>query len=325
MRNGVVTVTPLGVTQKSVAKRLEAALITRIAEGKMGIGSAPTLQEFSTEWVGSLPGKVRPETYRAYTAAVLHLQQWPALANAPLDQIHSGLVDAFVQQCRRDGYATATINLRIRVLRRILHVAAERRLISFTPTIHGLRGEGQREAVITTADEPRLIEAAERLHPTMGKLLPFLIDTGLRIGEACALTWADATAATIRVREGKTKFARRIVPLTKRAAEILVSLRLDPVEAAAPIFTRSGKAISPTWATQHFIKARRGLSLPEGLVLHCTRHTFCTRLGAAGASPFEIQRLAGHSNIQISARYAHPDEEQLTKAIDKLNNVPISD
>ncbi len=40
---------------------------------------------------------------------------------------------------------------------------------------------------------------------------------------------------------------------------------------------------------------------------------------AASAGAFELQGLAGHCSIQISARYANPDEEQLTRAIDPLN------
>jgi site-specific recombinase XerD len=50
-----------------------------------------------------------------------------------------------------------------------------------------------------------------------------------------------------------------------------------------------------------------------GYVWHCNRHTFCSWLAMAGATIKEIQELAGHRSITISARYAHlsPDSQAL--------------
>jgi site-specific recombinase XerD len=73
------------------------------------------------------------------------------------------------------------------------------------------------------------------------------------------------------------------------------------------------------------------LNLGADVVLHSTRHTFCTRLGKAGADAFTIQKLAGHSSITISQRYVHADREVKESAIrllDGLNApkiVPSSD
>ena len=42
-----------------------------------------------------------------------------------------------------------------------------------------------------------------------------------------------------------------------------------------------------------------------GYVWHCNRHTFCSWLAMAGATIKEIQELAGHKTITMSASYAH--------------------
>ncbi len=56
-----------------------------------------------------------------------------------------------------------------------------------------------------------------------------MLETGLRIGEALNLEWSDVILEPIkdsrfgylRVREGKSKYARRVVPLTDRPSMIL--------------------------------------------------------------------------------------------------------
>ena len=51
---------------------------------------------------------------------------------------------------------------------------------------------------------------------------------------------------------------------------------------------------------------------------------FCTRLGESGADAFTIQKLAGHSSVEISQRYVHPTPARLEKAIDMLEASTIS-
>jgi len=74
------------------------------------------------------------------------------------------------------------------------------------------------------------------------------------------------------------------------------------------------------YPSEMFREVRDALKLPPDCVLHSTRHTFCTRLGNAGADAFTIQRLAGHSSIMIPQRYVHADKVQKQNAIALLDN-----
>jgi len=61
------------------------------------------------------------------------------------------------------------------------------------------------------------------------------------------------------------------------------------------------------------------MGLPWDAVLHSTRHTALTDLGAAGADAFTIQAVAGHASVITSQRYIHPVPETMTRAIERLN------
>jgi hypothetical protein len=52
-------------------------------------------------------------------------------------------------------------------------------------------------------------------------------------------------------------------------------------------------------------------------VWHCDRHTFCSWLAMAEATIKEIQELAGHKTISMSARYAHMSPDHKVSVIDE--------
>lgn len=55
------------------------------------------------------------------------------------------------------------------------------------------------------------------------------------------------------------------------------------------------------------------------LTPHATRHTFATRLSAAGARTEDIQALAGHEDYEMTANtYIHQNVATLRKAIEKM-------
>jgi integrase len=299
-----------------------------------GIGVSPTLKDFSERFLKSLPARVSKETKRFYVAHLQALLSFPPLAECRLDRIHPAVIEEFVQH-RRTGrqekgntgaLAVATINHNLRTLRRILHLAEEWEVIHRAPKIKLLSGENQREYVLS--DET--ITRFEKRGTTMGRLVPFLCDTGLRRGEACALTWAavhlDAVPPSIEVLKGKTKAARRRIPLTARAARILTEIqemqRLDTETEYVHVFTSEGRTVGATWMSHTFRSVARNLELPGTCVLHSTRHTFCSRLGEAGADAFSIQRLAGHSSIVISQRYVHASGPRLDAAMGLLEPTP---
>jgi integrase len=162
-------------------------------------------------------------------------------------------------------------------------------------------------------------------------LIPFLIDTRLRISEALALRWEHvglkpkqgASLGWVYVEKGKAKYAKRYVPLTDRSLAVLTRMRKD--NKSDYVFTaKNGEQLSRHWPSQQFRVMRDAMKLPKDCVVHACRHSFCTRLGEAGADAFVIQRLTGHSSSLISQRYVDPTPERLEEAVSRLNPEPAA-
>ncbi|MDO4482779.1 MAG: tyrosine-type recombinase/integrase [Bacillota bacterium] len=63
----------------------------------------------------------------------------------------------------------------------------------------------------------------------------------------------------------------------------------------------------------------KSLGLPDDLTPHSARHTFGTRMSAAGVRPEDIQRIMGHTDYSMTANvYINQDESTLKEAIAKM-------
>jgi len=247
--------------------------------------------------------------------------------------VSSEIVANFTSEQQEAGKSASTINGYLRTLRRAFILAESWKLIRPTqrPNVSLLKGEKNREYVISEKTLEKLI-THEKISDTLKLMLPFLVDTGLRITECLELTWSrvyltpkpGTTLGSVFIAKGKTKNARRYIPLTERARQILLALKGESRQRGFVWLTEDGThPLSRNWVSEQFRTVRDALSLSKDCVIHSTRHTYCTNLGANGADAFAIQNLAGHGSITLSARYVHPDIEMLESAVLKLQKKPV--
>jgi hypothetical protein len=56
---------------------------------------------------------------------------------------------------------------------------------------------------------------------------------------------------------------------------------------------------------------------------HDLRHTYCSRLVAAGVPLLEVQQLAGHKSYSTTLRYAHLSSDHRKRAVEKVEFSPF--
>jgi integrase len=314
-----------------VARQVEAAYRTALAKGEVGIVDrrpAPTLKDFGQRFLdnASIGRKQAPRlsTLEFYTYRLNTLTKFEPLASARLDLIKPELVERYVHS-RLATVSPTCINRELATLRRCLRVALELGLIDKVPKITLLQGERERTFVLSPALERSYLEGAPQ---PLRDVAVLMLDTGLRVGEAVSLEWSEIHLEPVNgsrfgylgVRGGKSRNAKRNVPLTERVKAMLQS-RQSEAKTPWVFISDDGKGpLSRSTVSHQHTALRRTLKLPDDFVVHSFRHSALTRLGAAGVDAFTIKRLAGHSSVTISEKYIHPTPEALERAFERLED-----
>ena len=201
----------------------------------------PTFEEFKPrvlEEVRKLHGVEHPRTIAFYEQTFNRVLSFKPLAKANLRDIDEQLIARFSSN-QIDKVKPATINRALSVIRRALYLAEEWKLIDRAPKVKMLEGERQREFVLTGTQREEFIGGLPEPCKTIAR---FLIDTGMPVSECCALTWdrvfLDGEHAYIYVARGKTKNARRYLPLTAEAKAILEDQKT--ISRSQYVFVRLG-------------------------------------------------------------------------------------
>jgi integrase len=126
---------------------------------------------------------------------VCHLRQlMPRLGSIQLDRIHMGTLQPWIEQRREAGKAAGTINHGIKVVRRILNLAASEWVDEYgmtwlhaAPKLKQLPEPDKRQPYpLSWAEQSTLFQA---LPGYLAQMALFAVNTGCRDQEICGLRW----------------------------------------------------------------------------------------------------------------------------------------
>lgn len=254
------------------------------------------------------------------------------------------------------GPITAYWHLKYRVLSGLYRFAVSRGYVNSSPLPITVpkQPEPQRPYIYSTEELRRLLAATDMLENPMSPmqaatfrtLLLTLYGTGLRIGEALALTIADFRLADrlLIVRVSKF-FKTRLVPLgphlTDQIQAYLLNRQILPHpygEGSALFSTRTGRALSYHRVRKIFSRLRKqaGIRRLDGATfaprIHDLRHTFAVhRLVLWYREGADVQRLLphlatylGHTDVSQTQCYLSITPELLHEASKRFENYAMS-
>ena len=167
------------------------------------------------------------------------------------------------------------------------------------------------------------------------------LNTGLRLGEVCALRWTDIdiNAQTLTIKQSvqritqngksqlllqtpKSETSKRTIPLT---AEILLMLKsLKKNNNKEYVFGVSAP-LEPRTLQYRFVSLLKKCGIQQRN-FHVLRHTFASRYVAAGADIKSLSEILGHSNVRITMQlYVHPTLEQKRSYMENISILNLSE
>ncbi|HAU0843122.1 TPA: tyrosine-type recombinase/integrase [Legionella pneumophila] len=248
------------------------------------------------------------------------------IGDLSLESIHIGSLQPFIEGRRKDGVSTRTINHGLKVVRRILNLAASEWMDEFgltwlanAPKIKLLPEHDLRKPYPLNWDEQHRL--FDELPPHLEKMALFAVNTGCRDQEICELRWEWE----IKIPE-MPHIMVFIIPaeLVKNGEERLVVcndtarsvVNNERGKHPTHVFSFKGRPLARILSTG-WRNARVKAELPHVRV-HDLKHTFGRRLRAAGVSFEDRQDLLGHRSGRITTHYSSAELQNLFEAANRV-------
>ena len=270
--------------------------------------------------------------------SLLRSRVLPVFGNRQLRHIRPADVRAWVASMVAEGLSASRVRQAHQVLHASLNQAVADGLISRNPS-GGVKLPTPRPkamTVLTPEEVNRLADEAERRSPGAGTLIRFLAYSGVRWGEAVALTAGSVNLLhrRVEVRASTTEIGGRLVfgtPKNHRGRTVVLPRTLAELLAdhlagrniAALVFTSlEGKPLRVANFRTKVWRPSLSAALPntEGLTVHDLRHTAASLAISCGANIKAVQRMLGHKTASMTLDvYGHLYTEDLETVAEQLD------
>jgi integrase len=220
---------------KAAAREREAAYRVKLAKGDVGIEEklpAPNFNEAMNDFLvwSKFEHAAKSNTHRRYVTSSKALLRY--FKDTPLDRINSDSVEQFkLRRRKQKGSRTkrslrpATVNRELACLKILFN--RFKRIVPLNPVseIKFLSEDNEQMRVLSLEEEKTYLPAASQ---PLRDIATLMIETGMRPEEVCRIRRENVHLEHGYVFNpyGKTKAAKRKVPLSERAKQVL-AMRLE--------------------------------------------------------------------------------------------------
>ncbi|NKB82022.1 MAG: tyrosine-type recombinase/integrase [Nitrospirales bacterium] len=295
-------------------------------------------------WLKENQDRLKRNTYKSY-AQNFRDHLLPTLGDWPLHGITRQHLKTLLAQKKKAGLAPNSLRLILAPLSKLYTDAIDAGLVQMNPALRPsklaqVRGKKQAIDIFTVEEEQTILAAAERYAPKHYPIIFLLFRTGLRLGEALALTWADLDllqgSAVIAKNwthghlELSTKTGRtRRVDLSTKLCDVLQGWREQQMSESEMKDTVPPTLLFPGRFGGH-LDGKSWYTLWCKLLVRChvrfrpphhLRHTYASRLLANGESIVYVKDQLGHGSIQMTVdTYGHLIPGTNRQAVNKLDS-----
>lgn len=310
-----------GVVTKTIAREMLKKIEQKVKLGQYEMLDAviPSIEDFAKDYMSYVRDTVKKRSWDRDELCLNHLNNF--FKARRLSDIKPQDIDDY-KASRLSEVSPATVNRELQVLRHLFNLADRwNKFFGKNPvSISGLLTvNNQKERILSIDEERRLIASCELY---LRNIIITALYTGMRKGEILTLKWDnvdfESGLITIDQTNSKSKKMRRI-PINSIIRKLLLEQRLKSAGNEYVFFS----SIGAPYKRHDSLKRAYSLALNkagiEGLRFHDLRHTAATRMVELGCSIVAVKEILGHSTLDMTMRYAHPNES-LRTALEQLSN-----
>lgn len=281
-----------------------------------------TFLEFLDLWLEVFKkNSIKPASYQRLQSTRIILEKYP-IATMALKDISFMDVQRYINTLVEDGYSLSSIKKFVQIVSAPMKYAVAMQLIPSSPCMNvrlpspvNIKSQPKQICAYTKEEQDKLRTCIDA-HPenTAFQCVAFMLETGVRSGEALALRWTDVDLTRCRLNihatvvepmrshhayvqdSPKTRSSQRIIPLTPRAIAVLNLLKM---RSSDWIFENKKERLS----YKILVKQTRRLckmARVEYRGEHVFRHTFATNCYYWGIDVKILSKLLGHASVNIT-------------------------
>lgn len=298
-----------------------------------------TFGELADIWLESVRNNVKESTFSNYC---MKLQKHiiPVLGGIKYEKLTIKFFNDFIDEKINTGLSPRYVSDMCRLIKSITKFARQRLGYSDKAELLSLpRCEKKERQMLTAAQQNLLTDhLTNSVSPSnLGIFISAV--TGMRIGELCALKWADidlekriitVSRTMQRIKNTVGKTATKIVitpPKSKTSAREIpipdvLYVRLKAMQKNGECYILTGKNtfIEPRTLQYRFKNILKKIGLPE-INFHSLRHMFATSCIAVGIDVKTLSEILGHSSVEITLnRYVHSSIERKRECMNMFSD-----
>jgi integrase len=344
-----------GKSRKEVAKKMNT-LLYKVNSDEYLDPSKLTFKEYSQKWINLYKKQaLKPKSYDRLLNTYMMVAK-SMIGSLQLCNIETDLIQVYISSLTAK-YSYSTIKKAYEFINACYKHSILKKDISSNPCIGVVLprepDDVKEVSAFTKEQQSLIIKEITRTYSTgrdvyrYGYGYIFILNTGLRLGEALALTWndidfdkkrvsvtknlsrvkdySDKTARKYKflVQTPKSRAARRTIPLNDKAISALNHIKSIAKQNDCGIVfcTANGKYVDPGNYSELFSSVCNKMGF-YGYSVHSLRHTFATNLFRKNVDIKYISELLGHADIKTTYNtYIHLLDDVSDYAISAINSL----
>ena len=258
----------------------------------------------------------------SYDRKMETLKMLSAISDKPLDELTEDDIIAFFK--KQLDYSQSCINKMYQLLGSVFNKATHRKVIEDNPIKEIKCPKSNKKTIpvraLTVDEQKKLLEVLKNEDIRYSNIMLLSMFTGMRIGECCALMVEDINLDDRTISVNKTvargKFGKNVFNETKTSAgtrtlfvneDVADFLRtiIGRKKSGLLFLSRNQNLVTTNQVNYSYSAALKSFGIVDKTVygrvdLHSLRHTYATRCIESGMPAKVLQKILGHTDINIT-------------------------